>query len=546
MPEFVTIQEQIERRTYIKGRFTGKFVGILDSQKSDLLHENFYDLEVISGEIKTTKDESHIRHWETGEPLEFQPIEKFLTKLPQSLPLEIKYSDGTFKSYQINLNDPKLNNYILSKQVHEGDKILGDIEGDISGYIKHYDVQDVEVEVIPKDGGTNVLPTSNATIKTTKETGKTELDGNYKRWEYYNSDNSTYWGNWIKLNNESGLSFGSILSGLIQVLFFFAIAVPLFTVGWPFIFPLLIVGSIFYVLSALQPTIIRLWSWFIRLLGFAFLIFFVLGVISLFTHPLRATTKKKDVTNSNEEIQNTTKDPITGDSIISHYRIWQDYGNKEYSGYIKVKVSDFKSVQNYRNNISTSPQDPNQYNFVVSKIYDFDKNKLGLLYSMLDSLKTKYNLSETKFAEVITSCIQDIPYTLVLDKDCNADNYNDKFISDYLSTGGKCEGYIKFGLLSPTEFMASLIGDCDTRTLLLFTILNHYQYDVAMLGSELYRHSIIGINLPYKGISKAIDGKRYVIWETTEQGIPPGVISREVSDMRFWNVILISNSNQSI
>jgi hypothetical protein len=165
---------------------------------------------------------------------------------------------------------------------------------------------------------------------------------------------------------------------------------------------------------------------------------------------------------------------------------------------------------------------------------------------MFDSLKVKHNLSKTKFAEVITSCIQDIPYTLVLDNDCNPNKYNDKFIREYLGNGGKCEGYIKFGLLAPTEFMGSLIGDCDTRTLLIFTVLNHYNYDVAMLGSELYRHSVIGINLPYNGISKTINGKRYVIWETTEQGIPPGVIPREVSDMRFWNITLISNNNPSI
>jgi hypothetical protein len=55
MSEFVTIKKQIERRTYIKGKFTGKFIGYLDHQKSDLLHENFYDLEVLSGEIETTK-----------------------------------------------------------------------------------------------------------------------------------------------------------------------------------------------------------------------------------------------------------------------------------------------------------------------------------------------------------------------------------------------------------------------------------------------------------------------------------------------------------
>jgi hypothetical protein len=311
--------------------------------------------------------------------------------------------------------------------------------------------------------------------------------------------------------------------------------------------PLLIIGGILLPnYQFFQPIIVKFWSWLISLIGFAFLLFFILGIISFFTHPNHTTVKKKYATNSEEEIQQTSPDPITGDSIISHYRIWQDYSNKEYSGYIRVKFSDFSKVTNHRKNIAVLPQDPNQYNNIVSKIYDFDKNKLNLLYSMFDSLKVTHNLSETKFAEVITSCIQDIPYTLILNNDCDAKKYNDKFISDYLDSGGKCEGFIKFGLLSPTEFMGSLIGDCDTRTLLLFTVLNHFNYDVAMLGSELYRHSVIGINLPYNGISKIINGKRYVIWETTEQGIPPGIISREVSDMRFWNVTLISNNNSLI
>ena len=546
MSEFVTIQEHIERRTYIKGTFTGKFIGYLDHQNSDLLHENFYDLEVISGEIKTTKDDGHIRHWQTGEPEEFQPVEQFLTKLPESLPLEIHYNDGTIKSYQINLNEPKLSNYSLSKQLYEDKKIFGDITGDISGYLSHYDIVDVDVEVIQEDGGMINRPPKSAIVQTSKQTGKTQINGSYKRWEYFNSDGSVYWGNWIKQPDNVGFSCLGLMGGILGILFLLFVLIPLFAIGWKIILPFLILGGVFYLLSILQPVILRLWSWLIRLLGFAFLLFFVFSIISVFFNPIQRTIIKKYATNSNEEIQNTTTDPITGDSIISHYRVWQDYNSKEYSGNIKVKVSDFRNMANYRNNISVSTQDPNQYNEIVSKIYDFNKNKLGLLYVMFDSLKIKHNLSKIKFAEVITSCIQDIPYTLILDNDCNANRYNDKFISEYLGSGGKCEGFVKFGLLSPTEFTGSLIGDCDTRTLLLFTVLNHYNYDVVMLGSELYRHSIIGINLPYNGISKVINGNRYVIWETTAQGILPGVLPRELSDMRFWNVTLISNNNPSI
>jgi len=308
----------------------------------------------------------------------------------------------------------------------------------------------------------------------------------------------------------------------------------------------IIIGFLFYFLSAFQQVILRIWSWLIKFIGFAFLFFFAFGILSLFNSKVKTVSKKKYSSNSSEEIQHTKIDPLSGDSIISHFRIWHDYNEKEYSGNIEVKVSDLRNVTNFRNSITVMAQNPNQYNYIVSRIYDFDRNKLGLLYLMFDSLKEKHNLNETQFAEVITSCIQDIPYTLVLDDECNVRRYNDKFISDYLRKGGKCEGYIKFGLLSPTEFMGSLIGDCDTRTLLLFSVLNHYNYDVAMLGSELYRHSVIAINLPYYGISKTINGKKYVIWETTEKGIPPGLFPRELSDMRFWNVTLISNNNQSI
>ncbi len=100
------------------------------------------------------------------------------------------------------------------------------------------------------------------------------------------------------------------------------------------------------------------------------------------------------------------------------------------------------------------------------------------------------------------------------------------------------------GFLPPVEFLASMDGDCDTRVLLLFVVLAHYNYDVVMLGSELYSHSVLGIDLPISGASKIIGGRRYVIWETTQ--LPAtGIFPRELSEMRFWDVNMTSN-DQSI
>jgi len=542
MPEYVTIQEQIERRTYLKGRFRGKFVGYLDPRKSDIKHENFYDLEVLSGEIFTTK--SSFRIWKEGDEFEeFIEVEKFLTKLPDSLPCAISYPDGSVKHFQVNLNEPKLSNYSLSNQHYDGNKIFGDIDGEISGYLKHYDTEEHEVEVVPVDEEIETPVVVSAKIKTDKQTGKTELNGNYKRWEYFYADKSTYWGDWKYQGSGSGFSIWSFIVGLFQLIFFSLFLIPILVAGARIIIPLLIIGGIFWLLSSMQPVLTFVWKWLIRLFSLAFLFSFLFGIISLFRNPIHTTVKRNYATDDSKEVTQTKPEPqVFGDSIISHHRIWQDYNSKEYEGNLEVRVSDFRNSNRFRNNISVSVNDPSQYNNIVSQIYDFDKNKLSRIYTMFDSLKTKNNLNEMQFAQVITSCIQDIPYTLILDNACDARQYSDDFIRNYLGNGGKCEGYIKFGLLSPTEFMGSLEGDCDTRTLLLFTVLNHYNYDVAMLGSELYKHSVIAINLPFNGISKSINGKRYVIWETTEQGIPPGIFPREISDMRFWNVNLISNN----
>jgi hypothetical protein len=159
---------------------------------------------------------------------------------------------------------------------------------------------------------------------------------------------------------------------------------------------------------------------------------------------------------------------------------------------------------------------------------------------LLDTLKSKNNLSPEKFAEMIVSLIQDIPYAAVLPKACDASLYADPFISKYLaSANAKCDGYEKFGINTPVEFLATLNGDCDTRTLLLYTVFAHYDYDVALLSSAYYSHSIIGINLPYEGTAYADQNKRYTLWETTAL-FKPGILPNEVADLDRWRISLKS------
>jgi hypothetical protein len=70
--------------------------------------------------------------------------------------------------------------------------------------------------------------------------------------------------------------------------------------------------------------------------------------------------------------------------------------------------------------------------------------------------------------------------------------------------------------------------------------LTHYNYDVALLSSELYSHSIIGINLPLEGKSYVYNNQKYILWETTSPNIKPGILPQEISNTNNWRISLKS------
>ena len=92
-------------------------------------------------------------------------------------------------------------------------------------------------------------------------------------------------------------------------------------------------------------------------------------------------------------------------------------------------------------------------------------------------------------------------------------------------------------------FMASLKGDCDTRTILLFSILTNFNYDVMVLGSYTYKHSILAINLRGNGAYKFYNNKKYFVWETTMENMEIGQLPSEISDMNLWNINLQNINN---
>lgn len=553
MTEFKTIVENVERKTYLKGKLRGKYFGFLDDGLSDLIHENFYSMEFLEASVEV----EHITKWDQGGEFDdFKFVDLFSTQLPPRTSFHVSSSDGSTKIYYIRLKDIKVKDINLCNQVYEGNKVFGTIEGEICGYISRIEQTTEHIPIRIKESNGGVIKESGLRDEVTeKENEKTESN-------IVEANEETRVNNKEELNQippsleqveNDGFwkKTGSILQSILTILF----VLPLLYIGWPF---LLIIGASMlfqFIGHLIQPVFRYIGKPFISIVWILFLsttVFSLIEYLSKGAEMVVSSSPTKDLPverTDYEEVEEIGTDIPeieshgTKDSIITHYRVWKDYTGIQYQGFIKLKYSDLKSANNYHQSIATSGDGIDFYNQLLQQFLTQDSNSLSGVYSLFDTLRSANKLDKKAFAEVIVSCVQDIPYTLILDKACDPSLYNDKFIDEYLSNGGVCHPFVKFGIYSPVEFIATLHGDCDTRALLLFTLLQHYGYDVTMLSNEVYKHSVIAINMPYLGTSKIINGKRYVIWETTRAGIPPGVFPHQISNMDLWFVNLISTNS---
>ncbi len=247
-----------------------------------------------------------------------------------------------------------------------------------------------------------------------------------------------------------------------------------------------------------------------------------------------------DETNLTETSSNNTNSTIAKGKLISHKRKWQDYNWNDLSINLEVWSDDYKQSVNYRNRINIEYWGSNieYWAQVYEKLIANDSEHLDRIVATFDAFQKKNNINKVHFAEIIISCIQNIPYVLVHENSCEDFVNMSRAYAD-LHSSHKCKSEIKFGLQSPTEFMADLKGDCDTRSVLLFTILSRLGYKVAVLNSDEYGHSILGINLPSQGeYFVKHRGVKYYVWETTAEGWKSGTIPPDMTNMNYWQVAI--------
>lgn len=524
----------ISRKTYLSGFLQGKYWGeMVIHYPNQYEHDAFYEFHIYEAEVYINPSEkcrciSPLKpvcsglHAEVEGKFHFDGGTIFpKERLPQLLPIVVK-QDGN--EYEVNIHEVQLADVIFIAALHQtnGKEVFGTIEAKITGYLLDF----VEEEYTNSDFIEDIaIPKVNPAMNVSRP-----FQNIHNTEHSYYSTNKRY-GYYRRYNNVVDNGCASSIIGIIVIVVWATFLITLLPQA-AIILPFIIIP----LLCRLIP--LSIWGWFVNVISLIIALGFIIITINTFqnpsvNHPIPVVSDHTTSGQRNETFIN--------DTIITHGLRWKDYDGNKYAGKVSIQRLALNSASQYKTSLSITINDLHSYDEMVYRLKEHDKDHLSGIYSLFDSIRSVQHLQDNKFAELIVSCVQQIPYAVVLPEDCNASLYSDQFIRNYLATpGARCDGNEKFGINTPVEFMANLKGDCDTRTLLLYTVLSHYKYGVVLLSSEYYNHSLIGINLQYDGVSFIQGSKRYVLWETTAVGIRPGILPDEISNLNYWRISLKS------
>lgn len=241
-----------------------------------------------------------------------------------------------------------------------------------------------------------------------------------------------------------------------------------------------------------------------------FLLLFAVMSNSIYSLFFTDFFQKNNSYRNSSVISNISSDEqyITSDNTVWDVS-WCDYYQNCFEGRTKVKDIDV-ALSSYNRKKQWESSDT--WSDFYEQLYKHDRGKLDGVYEMFEIIINQYNITGQKiFTDIVVSFVQGLEYAIP-------------------SNDGQ--------LFAPIEFMNHYYGDCDTRTLLLYSILKNWEVDVVILGSDFYAHSMLGVNLPSSGKYKNYLGERYYFWETTSEGWELGNLSPEFSDTRYWSVEL--------
>ncbi len=223
---------------------------------------------------------------------------------------------------------------------------------------------------------------------------------------------------------------------------------------------------------------------------------------------------------------------LNSDNDRLHERDWDlvDHSRAFCASYESLESLSLSSGESRNNIVVNRDTYENLWGKIYAQLVKESKPRIDFLTDSLTKISKEHALSRVELAELIVAFVQDIPYSYVRSTDCSETN----------NKGKPCIGNIAFGLLSPYEFLHSLYGDCDTRSVLIYAMLETLGYDPMIVVSSEYAHAMLALNIAATGDHLKHRGKNYYFWETTGKGWPIGMLPPNSNNINYWKIALVN------
>lgn len=216
---------------------------------------------------------------------------------------------------------------------------------------------------------------------------------------------------------------------------------------------------------------------------------------------------------------------------IETTRTWLDLHQLGFCVSYSTQNVDYQASSKFRRSYSDlySQNFNSFWGRLYRKLHNKDRLMIKPVADSLWQVGANQGLDRYGMAQLIVSFVQDIPYSFILGEEHCADQNNPE--------AGCLEGE-HLGILSPLEFLHTLYGDCDTRTVLLYTIFKELGYTPKIVISRIYKHSMLLLDVPSAGSYKTYNRQKFYFWETTATGWNIGEIPPAMNDVNNWDIVL--------
>ena len=260
--------------------------------------------------------------------------------------------------------------------------------------------------------------------------------------------------------------------------------------------------------------------------SFIFLFFFVIIIM------LWITAQLPDIDfSTTDTVKREYKievDNLSGEKVIKSSFTWQfvdnTMRNRKYRVDLKLLEKDVIEAMNY-----------------VNKISEMSNRELGLERNYSDPVIESRVVWAEVYRRIFVHSSPQIKTVL--------EGFNKIFLEEKFEIRDRVSFVITFvqninyerpggslDLFPPLGTLAYRFGDCDSKALLLYVILERMGIDCAMMWSYNYKHAMLGIRLSAGGEYLIANGKKYYFLETTYPQWNVGEIPPEFSNIKFWYI----------